>query len=577
MTDTENLPKLPTGWCWTSLKELATYPKNDIVDGPFGSNLKASEYVDEGIPIIRLQNIERFQFLDKNIRYVTPEKADELKRHTFSKNDIVITKLGAPLGKACLVPENFDWGIVVADVVRLRINDRFFQKKFVVYAINSDTSIRQLEVKTKGTTRPRVNLNHIRDLLIPLSPLPEQHRIVQKIEELFTNLDAGVKELEKAKVWIKNYRQAVLKVAFEGELTEKLRELNCIREESASILVEKISREQKKLGKKLEDYKLEESNLPRVPITWVWAAIGNLFEVKPGGTPSRKEPEYWNGNIPWVSSGEVANCIINKTQEFITQLGVENSNAKTNAPGTVLLAMIGEGKTRGQVAILNIEAATNQNVAAIRCADTPILPKYVFFWLQSRYKKNRTRGSGGMQQALNARIIKEIPIPIPPIEEQKVIVSEIERRFSVIDQIEKIIDQSLIQAEKMRQSILKKAFEGKLVPQNPNDESASILLEKAKKERGNLTASIRTKRKNTSKLKTTEKRKMKSSEADIQNTYLYKILSSSDSKSLTPKKLWQLSKLDIEDFYERLKVEVEEGRIVERRPNDIDVYLEIHE
>jgi type I restriction enzyme, S subunit len=577
MTDTENLPELPTGWCWASLKELATDPKNDIVDGPFGSNLKASEYVDEGIPIIRLQNIERFQFLDKNIRYVTPEKADELKRHIFSKNDIVITKLGAPLGKACLVPENFDWGIIVADVVRLRFDDKLFQKKFVMYAINSDISAKQLEVKTKGTTRPRVNLNHIRDLLIPLPPLHEQHRIVQKIEEFFTDLDAGVQDLEKAKIQIKNYRQAILKAAFEGELTVNLRELNLVKAESASTLVEIILREQKKLGKKLEDYKLEESNLPRIPVTWIWVAIGNLFEVKPGGTPLRKEPEYWNGNIPWVSSGEVANCIINETQELITQLGVENSNAKTNAPGTVLLAMIGEGKTRGQVAILNIEAATNQNVAAIRCANTPILPKYVFFWLQSRYEKNRTKGSGGMQQALNARIIKEIPIPIPPIEEQRVIVFEIERHFSVIDQIEKIIDQSLIQAEKLRQSILKKAFEGKLVPQSTNNESASILLEKAKKEKGNLAASNSIKRKPTSKLKTTEMRKMKSSEADIQNADLYKILNSSNSRSLTPKKLWQLSKLDIEDFYERLKVEVEKGRIVERRPNNIDVYLEIHE
>ena len=120
-------------------------------------------------------------------------------------------------------------------------------------------------MKTKGTTRPRVNLNHIRDLLIPLPPLPEQHRIVQKIEELFTDLDAGVQALEKAKIQIKNYRQAVLKAAFEGELTENLRELNLIKAESASILVEKILREQKKLGKKFEGYKLEESDLPRIP------------------------------------------------------------------------------------------------------------------------------------------------------------------------------------------------------------------------------------------------------------------------------------------------------------------------
>jgi type I restriction enzyme S subunit len=290
-----------------------------------------------------------------------------------------------------------------------------------------------------------------------------------------------------------------LKAAFNGGLTETLREEILEKAEPACTLVEKIVREQKTIGKKLEDYKLEESNLPRIPTTWTWTSIGNIFEVKPGGTPSRKKPEYWNGNIPWISSGEVANCILNGTQEFITQLGVENSNAKTNPPGTVLLAMIGEGKTRGQAAILNIEAATNQNVAAIRCASTSILSKYVFFWLQSRYEKNRTRGSGGMQQALNARIIKEMPIPISPIEEQKVIVSEIERRFSVIYQIEKTIDKSLAQAEKLRQSILKKAFEGTLVPHDPNDEPASVLLERIKQKKG----------RSESRKKTVKGRKMK--------------------------------------------------------------------
>ncbi|MBU4076569.1 MAG: restriction endonuclease subunit S, partial [Euryarchaeota archaeon] len=199
----DTLLELPKGWIWAKLEDLVLEPKNDIVDGPFGSNLKASEYEDKGIPIIRLQNVTRNKFIKKNIRFIKPEKAELLKRHSFSKNDIVITKLGAPLGEACLVPEDFEWGVIVADIVRVKTDDKYISKKYLVYCINSEVVIKQFETNTKGTTRPRVNLSHIRELELPISPLPEQHRIVTKIEELFTKLDVGVEVLKKTKVQLK--------------------------------------------------------------------------------------------------------------------------------------------------------------------------------------------------------------------------------------------------------------------------------------------------------------------------------------------------------------------------------------
>ena len=163
------LTSFPEEWQIVTGSEFVVDPKSDIVDGPFGSNLKASEYTYSGIPIARIQNVKRFNFVDKNIRFVTTEKAEELHRHTFVRGDILITKLGDPLGLACEVPESFDYGIIVADLVRLRPNLKVCAKPYLIYLLNSDVVIKQIETHVKGTTRPRINLGVIRNLSLPLA------------------------------------------------------------------------------------------------------------------------------------------------------------------------------------------------------------------------------------------------------------------------------------------------------------------------------------------------------------------------------------------------------------------------
>ncbi len=181
---------LPNGWICVRIKDMAHNPKQDIVDGPFGSNLKSSEYVNDGIPLIRLQNVKRNYFINKNIICVTKEKAQKLKRHNFHQNDIVVTKLGFPVGKACIVPSSLKAGIIVADIIRIRVGDEFVLKKFLTYMINSNIVIKQFNEHTQGTTRPRVNLIKFRNFQIHLPPLNEQKRIVFKIESIFGRIDA---------------------------------------------------------------------------------------------------------------------------------------------------------------------------------------------------------------------------------------------------------------------------------------------------------------------------------------------------------------------------------------------------
>jgi type I restriction enzyme S subunit len=145
--------------------------------------------------------------------------------------------------------------------------------------------------------------------------------------------------------------------------------------------------------------------------------------------------------------------------------------------------MIGEGKTRGQAAILDIEATSNQNTAAILCARTKIPSEYIFYWLYYQYDETRRAGMGGMQPALNSIRVRNLPIPIAPLDEQYQITNKLNTTFSNIDYIEKQLKKNILISNSLKQSLLKKAFEGKLVPQDLNDEPASVLLERIKVQR----------------------------------------------------------------------------------------------
>jgi len=236
--------------------------------------------------------------------------------------------------------------------------------------------------------------------------------------------------------------------------------------EPASKLLERILAERraksKDKGNYIESASPDIDNLPALPKEWIWTSLGQMFEVYVGATPSRGKQEYWDGSIPWVSSGEVAFCRIRKTKERITEKGLANSSAKLHPQGTVLLGMIGEGKTRGQVAILDIAACNNQNSAAIRVSETGIPSEYVYRYLEGQYEENRLLGSGNNQPALNKARVQRIPLPLPPTNEQQQIVGEVERRLSVIDELEAAVQANLTRVDRLRQAILQRAFCGEL-------------------------------------------------------------------------------------------------------------------
>ena len=352
----------------------------------------------------------------------------------------------------------------------------------------------------------RVPAAFVNEAPFPLPPLPEQHRIVAAIEQHLTRLDAAVTALKRVQANLQRYRTSLLKTACEGKLVPT--EAALARAEGrdyehadrllARILVERRARwaaQPKRRGRYKEPTPPDTSALPRLPEGWVWSSIGESFEVFVGATPRRSRTDYWDGDISWVSSGEVSFNRIRTTRERITKKGFKNSSVDIHPQGTVLLGMIGEGKTRGQVSILDIPACNSQNSAAIRVSQAGLSPEYIFYFLWGQYDATRRIGSGNNQPALNKSRVQEIPFPLPPLAEQQRIVAEVERRLSVVQQTETAVETSLKRAERLRQSILKQAFSGQLVPQDPNDEPAAALLARIQAERAAASAAAKAQRK----------------------------------------------------------------------------------
>ena len=212
-----------------------------------------------------------------------------------------------------------------------------------------------------------------------------------------------------------------------------------------------------------------------VPDNWVWTTLGYIGVWQAGGTPSRSNKSYYGGNIPWLKTGDLNDGLITNIPESITEEAVANSSAKINPTGSVLIAMY--GATIGKLGILTFPATTNQ--ACCACVEYfAITQYYLFYFLLSHRDVFIAKGGGGAQPNISKEIIVNTAIPLPPLAEQERIVTEIERWFALIDQIEQSQSDLQIVIKQTKSKILDLAIHGKLVPQGPNDEPASELLKR---------------------------------------------------------------------------------------------------
>lgn len=514
---------LPDSWALVPLGLLAAEEERAITDGPFGSNLKSSHYTTEGPRVIRLQNISEGAFRDV-AAHISDEHFQKLRQHEAQPEDIVVASLGAQLPTACVVPDWLGPAIVKADCIRVRVNERIVSPRYLMWALNSRQTRRRATSLIHGVSRPRLNLSSLRKLEVPLAPSGQQVAIVGEIETQFSRLDAGLAALERAQANLDRYRSSVLRAACEGRLVPTEAELAHAegREyEPAEQLLERILAERRRhweeaqlekmraKGKAPKDdgwkkkYKEPEppdtGDLAELPEGWCWARMEQLGDVIGGLTKNRNRQKL-ELSLPYLRVANVyANCLDLKE---VHEIGVKESELdRTLLEVDDLLIVEGNGSLDqiGRVARWDgsIDRCAHQNhLIKVRLYVKASAP-YVLQWLLSREGRRiiaRVASSTSGLYNLSLSKVANLPVPLPPLAEQVRIAEEVQRLESVTNAARSQVRANRTRASLLRQSILKRAFEGKLVPQDPDDEPASALLERIRCEQKSESGTQRSRR-----------------------------------------------------------------------------------
>lgn len=457
------MTELPNGWALATVDELSV--PGGVTDGPFGSNLKTEHYTAAGPRVVRLQNIGDGRFFDERA-HIDHAHFERLTKHEVVAGDVLVASLGELLPRSCLAPASLGPAIVKADCIRVRPHPEL-SATYLMWALNSPNVRASVGSSIKGVGRPRVNLGDLRQLKLPVAPPAEQERIVTAIEEAFSKLDAGEAGLRTVRQLLKRMRDAILTAAVTGRLVPQ-------------------DPTDTPAAKHLADLGVATAGgAEDIPDSWARVRLGDLANVGSGTTPRRGDASYWeDGTVPWVTSGSITNGIICEAREFVTERALRETSLRLWPAGTLLVAMYGEGQTRGRCAELGIEATCNQACAAISLlAPLRAYKHFVRLSFDANYSANRRLASGGVQPNLNAGLIKDMVLSLPPPEQQSRIVAEVDRQFSFIDACERAVGIGLARSAGLRRSVLKAAFEGRLVPQDPSDEPASVLLDRIRAER----------------------------------------------------------------------------------------------
>ncbi len=361
------------------------------------------------VRLIQLADIGACFFKDKSAKFVTEAKAKELNCTYLQKGDILIARLPDPLGRACIFPLDGKY-ITAVDVAIVRISRSDINPKYVMYMINSPGFRNDIKHYESGTTRKRISRKNLDKIQFNIPPLPEQEHIISRIEELFSQLDASVAELKTAKERLKVYRQAVLKEAFDS----------------------------------CKDF---------VPL----ATLGDLGRGKSKHRPRNDAALFENGKYPFIQTGEVkaAPKHITCYSKMYGDFGLQQS--KLWPKGTLCITI---AANIAETAFLGIDACFPDSVVGF----TPyehILPEYVRYFIESQKQRLWAFAPATAQKNINLDTLEKLTIPYCSVEEQEQIVRKIDSKKSVCDSIEKTVDTALQQAEALRQSILKKAFEGR--------------------------------------------------------------------------------------------------------------------
>lgn len=494
------LGELPAGWAVACLDDLLTKISN-------GANVV--QYEDKtGYPISRIETIWNESIDLGRVRYIRESDAEFVEKYALQHGDILFSHINsdAHLGKTALFRSQVPILIHGINLLLLRpaqgISPDFLNYQFKYLRFRGAF----IDAAQRAVNQSSINQKKLKSLEFVVPPIAEQHRIVAKIEELFSELDQGVASLKTAREQLKVYRQSLLKNAFAGKLTAAWRAAHADQLETAAALQQRIARErQTRYQQQLADWQTagqagpkpkppkplspltaeELAELPELPEGWVFVRAEEIADfITKGTTPSKELLFSGNGEIPFI---KVYNLTMTGALDFSidpTFVSRETHQGFLNRskvyPGDVLMNIV--GPPLGKVSIVPPtypEWNINQAIAIFRTtAITPkLLAKYLAHETTVRSMMKKSKATAG-QFNLTLEICRETLIPLCGKLEQEQIELLIDEKLSEADQLELTLATALQQAEALRQSILKKAFCGQLVKQDKNEEPATALLER---------------------------------------------------------------------------------------------------
>jgi type I restriction enzyme S subunit len=406
-------------------------------------------------------------------------------------------------------------------------------KTYIEYAWRaSEARIREMGT---GTTVKGIRLEDIRGLQVPLAPTNEQTRIADHLDTLLARIKACNDHLDTIPTLLKRFRQAVLNAALAGMLADG--------DGEASRQIVKVS---------------------------------DIATVGTGSTPLRSNGSFYaSTGTPWVTSAATGAAYISSADQFVTPAAIAAHRLKVYPKGTLLVAMYGEGKTRGQVSELAIDATINQACAAICVDKSRALTSFVKIALAANYLAMRELAEGGNQPNLNLSKIKDFEIPLPSIEEQAAVVKRADALLAKADRIEALHSSARSQTNQLAPRVLAKAFRGELLPQDPNDEPASALLARLSEERNQASTAPKARKTRVPRAERTLPFTSSPSKAmpnksrqdeDVKGqpylaAHLRRLGQPVDAKTL-----YEVSDLPVADFYKQLAWEIAKGHVKDADP-----------
>ena len=392
------------------LQTLCDDFKQDIVDGPFGSELQRKDYITKGVPVLKIQNVKPFAIELKKMDYVSPAKFQELRRHSYRSGDIVMTKLGSPLGVSAIV-EDLDEGVIVADLVRIRAQR--INTKYLCYHLNSQRTNDFINSMQKGTTRPRVTLSVVRELPIYAPPLPEQQRIVGILDEAFEGIATATanaeKNLQNARTLFESHLQSVFTQRGKGWVVRSISEIA-----------------KHSLGKMLDKAK----------------------------NKGERQPYLRNSNVRWFTF-DLSDLL---QMPFLPQ----EAEKYTAVKGDVLIC---EGGYPGRAAIWNEEYPIYFQKALHRVRfHEPEHNKWFVYYLFAQDKSGELKQhfSGTGIQHFTGEVLARFQLPLPPLSELRRAVARFEELSAETQRLESICQQKLAALDELKKSLLHQAFTGAL-------------------------------------------------------------------------------------------------------------------